>query len=257
MFNKIRAGVRLFGAVIFIFLRVMLLVILDKMDKLNDSNRLKHRKSISRGFASILGFDIKVKGEMPENEAVIYVGNHRSTLDPMLAFVEIEASPVSRAWVKNFPMFGTGSELTGIIFLDREDEKSRLRTRERILQELRKGTSIMLYPEGRTSLDPYTITFQKGAFDQAAAGGFRIVPYILEYKDIDDYWDHTESIVKHFFSHFGKRRHLLHLEFGEPIASDNAWTLLRASQKWIDEKMAEVHKKWGNTHYDGVESPHK
>ena len=60
-----------------------------------------------------------------------------------------------------------------------------------------------------------------------------------------DYWDHTESIVGHFFSHFGKRRHELHLEIGKPIASDNAWTLLRASQKWIDEKMAEVHKAWG------------
>lgn len=257
MFNKVRAGFRLFVAVIYIFVRVMHLVILDKTGKLNDANRLKYRKSISKGFASILGFDIKVKGSMPKDEAVIYVGNHRSTLDPMLAFVEIEAYPVARAWVKNFPMFGRGSELTGIIFLNREDKKSRLQTKERILQELRKGRSIMLYPEGRTSLDPYTITFQKGAFDQAAAGGFRIVPYILEYRDINDYWDHTESIVKHFFSHFGKRKHILHLEFGEPIASDNPWTLLRASQKWIDEKMAEVHKAWGNKQYEGVDSPHK
>jgi 1-acyl-sn-glycerol-3-phosphate acyltransferase len=257
MFNKIRAGFRLFVAVIYIFVRVMHLVILDKMGKLNDGNRLKYRKSISTGFAAILGFDIKVKGDFPKDEAVLLVGNHRSTLDPMLAFVKIEAYPVSRAWVKNFPMFGRGSELTGIIFLNQQDKSSRLRTRERILEELRNGKSIMVYPEGRTSLGLFTITFQKGAFDQAALGGFRVVPYILEYKDINDYWDHTESIVRHFFSHFGKRKHILHLEIGEPIASDNSWTLLRASQKWIDEKMAEVHKDWGNTQYDEVHSPHE
>ena len=218
---------------------------------------MKFRKSIGSGFGAILGFKITVKGALPKNEAVLCVGYHRSTLDPMLAFVEIEASPVSRAWVRDFPIFGKGSELTGIIFLNREDKGSRQRTKERILEELRNGKSIMLYPEGRTSLGPYTITFQKGGFDQAALGGFRVVPYILEYKDINDYWDHTESIVGHFFSHFGKRRHELHLEIGEPIQSDNAWTLLRASQKWIDEKMAEVHKAWGNTQYDGLESPHQ
>jgi len=256
MFNKVRAGFRLFIAVIFIAVRVFHLVILHKMGRLNDGNRLKYRKSIGKGFAAILGFKITVKGKLPKNEAVLCVGNHRSTLDPMLAFVEIEAYPVSRAWVKNFPLFGTGSELTGIIFLNREDRSSRLRAKERILQELRNDKSVMLYPEGRTSMDPFTITFQKGGFDQAALGGFRVVPYILEYKNIDDYWDHTESIVGHFFSHFGKRRHILHLEIGEPISSDNAWTLLRSSQKWIDEKMAEVHKEWGNTQYDGVESPY-
>jgi 1-acyl-sn-glycerol-3-phosphate acyltransferase len=257
MFNKIRAGYRIFFGLIFIFVRVMHLVVLDKMDKLNDANRLIYRKSIAKGFAYILGFEITVKGQWPKNEAVIYIGNHRSTLDPMMGFVEIEAYPVSRAWVKNFPLFGTGSELTGIIFLNREDKKSRLRTRERILEELKKGRSIMLYPEGRTSLGLKTITFQKGAFDQAASGGFRIVPYILEYKDINDYWDHTESMVAHFFSHFGKRKHILHLEFGEPLSSDNAWTLLRSSQKWIDYKMEEVHRAWGNTHYDVDDSDAK
>ncbi len=256
MFNKIRAGIRLVGGILFVFAKVMAMILMDKMGKLNDENRLIYRKSIGRGFAAVLGFKITVKGALPKNEAVLCVGNHRSTLDPILAFVEIEASPVSRAWVRDFPIFGKGSELTGIIFLNKEDKNYRQKTKEKILEELRNGKSIMLYPEGRTSLDPYTITFQKGAFDQAAIGGFRVVPYILEYKDIGDYWDHTESIVKHFFSHFGKRKHVLHLEIGEPISSDNAWTLLRASQKWIDEKMAEVHKEWGNTQYDGLESPH-
>lgn len=257
MFNKIRAGFRLFVLLFYMIGRVGLLVIMDKIGTLTDDNRLKHRKSIMKGLASILGFKITVKGDYPKDEAVLFVGNHRSTLDPMLAFVEIEAYPVSRSWVKNFPLFGRGSELTGIIFLNKEDKKSRRHVKERILKEMQNGKSIMLFPEGRTSIEPYTITFQKGAFDQAAIGGFSVVPYVLEYRDIRDYWDHTESIVGHFFSHFGKRKHELHLDIGEPITADNAWTLLRASQKWIDEKMEEVHKAWGNTHYDGLESPHK
>ena len=120
----------------------------------------------------------------------------------MLAFVEIEASPVSRAWVRDFPLFGKGSELTGIIFLNREDKGSRLRTKERILEELRNGKSIMLYPEGRTSLDPYTITFQKGAFDQAALGGFRVVPYVLEYKNIDGLLGSYRKYCRSFFQPF-------------------------------------------------------
>ncbi|RLD21828.1 MAG: hypothetical protein DRI69_02940, partial [Bacteroidetes bacterium] len=182
MFNKIRAGFRLFITILFVFGRVVILIILDKRGKLSDENRLIHRKIIGTGFARRLGFKITVKGSLPKNEAVLCVANHRSTLDPILAFVEIEASPVSRSWVKDFPVFGRGSELTGIIFLDKGSKGSRQRVKEKILEELRNGKSIMLYPEGRTSLDPYTITFQKGAFDQAALGGFRVVPYILEYR---------------------------------------------------------------------------
>ena len=253
MLNKIRAIFRLLFVGLSIIWIVTKLIVYKALGILRDDNRFRLRAEWSRLAMWLAGFDITVKGEAPNGETILYVGNHRSTLDPLLAFVAIEASPVSKMWVQNFPLVGYGSELTGIIFIDKESRASRASTKERILQEMQKGNSILIYPEGHTHSLPYTKTFLKGSFDQAASGGFRVVPFVLEYRDTRDYWERDESIVGHFFNRFGKRKHYVHLEIGEPLASDNPWTLLRQSREWIDEKMCEIHSEWGNTHYDGLD----
>ena len=66
-----------------------------------------------------------------------------------------------------------------------------------------------------------------------------------------DYWEREESIVGHFMERFGKKRHDVHLEIGEPISSDNPWTLMRQSRAWMDDKLKEVHTAWGNNQYEG------
>ena len=251
MFNKIRAGWRVFLFSLTTIGIVTKLIVYQALGILKDSNRMQLRSKWARRAMRILGFRVKVVGSAPKDETILYVGNHRSTLDPLLAFIAIDAWPVAKMWVKNFPLIGYGSELSGIIFVDKDRRQSRLSAKSRILQEMEKGNSIMLFPEGHTHSQPYTKTFHKGSFEQAAAGGFRVVPFVLEYKDVRDYWEREQSIVGHFMDRFGKKRHDIHLEIGPPLSSDNPWTLMRQSRSWIDETLVRVHTEWGNTHYEG------
>jgi len=252
--NNIRGVFRLAHLFFYTFYFVGQLLYLDKAGKLTDDNRLDLREGWSKKMASIVGFKFTFGGELPDpaEGPFLYVGNHRSTLDPLLAFYKIQAWPLSRMWIKNWPLVGRGSQLTGIIFVDKEDKGSRKSAKEHILFEMQRGHSIMVFPEGHTHIEPFTKTFHKGAFEQAAKG-FGVVPYILEYRDVADYWDHSESFVRHFIRAFGKRRHEIHLGIGPVIRSDNTWTLMRQSRQWIDVNMKAIHVKWGNHHYDGID----
>jgi 1-acyl-sn-glycerol-3-phosphate acyltransferase len=156
----------------------------------------------------------------------------------------VKAFPVSRAEVRNWPLVGKGSAATGIIFVDKSSRESRAQTRTILLKEMQNGNSILIFPEGHTNVEPLTATFQKGSFEQAAAGGFPVVPFVIEYKDTRDYWDHTDSFAVHLIKRFGKRVTEVVVAFGPPLRSDNPWTLLRGSQQWIDEKIVEVRKAW-------------
>ncbi|HLF62412.1 MAG TPA: lysophospholipid acyltransferase family protein [Saprospiraceae bacterium] len=208
---------------------------------------LEIRRKWSEGFVKRLGFRIEWEGSFSEDETYLFVGNHRCSLDPQVVMAKIKAFPVSRAEVRNWPLVGKGSAATGIIFVDKSSKESRSQVKSILLDEMRKGNSVLIFPEGQTNINPTTTTFQKGSFEQAATGGFSVVPFVIEYKDTRDYWDHTDSFAVHLIKRFGKPVTHVKVVFGPSLASENAWTLLRSSQKWIDDKIMEVREKWDSS----------
>jgi 1-acyl-sn-glycerol-3-phosphate acyltransferase len=103
----------------------------------------------------------------------------------------------------------------------------------------------MIYPEGKTGSQPLTSTFQKGSFDIAAELGIPVIPFEMEYKSLDDYWDHQETMAEHYFKYLAKPRTYMRLSVGEPIVSDNSFALLRQSQQWINDEIVKLRADWG------------
>ena len=198
----------------------------------------------------ILNFKVEVRGTIPTDRNYLFVGNHRSSLDPFVFLANGFANPVSRADVRKYPIIGKGSELTGIIFVDKESKSSRGATKEAIYQALRNGKSVMIYPEGKTGAQPLTATFQKGSFEQAAELLIPVVPFAIEYKNLGDYWDHTDGMLVHYLKNLAKPRTDIRLSIGEPMNGDNSWTLLRQSQQWINDEIERLRADWGGLAVD-------
>jgi 1-acyl-sn-glycerol-3-phosphate acyltransferase len=175
----------------------------------------------------------------------LFVGNHRSSLDPFVFLANVLANPVSRGDVRNYPIIGRGAEITGIIFVDKESKSSRGATKEAIYQALKNGKSIMIYPEGKTGAQPLTATFQKGSYEQAAELGVPVVPFAVEYKNVSDYWDHTDSMLVHYLKYLAKPKTIIRLSIGQPMSGDNSWTLLRQSQQWVNDEIEHMRADWG------------
>lgn len=211
------------------------------------------RKLWSKISLGILNFRIEVRGTVPTDRNYLFVGNHRSSLDPFIFLAQGNANPVSRGDVRKYPIIGKGAEITGIIFVDKESKSSRGATKEAIYQALKNGKSVMIYPEGKTGAQPYTTTFQKGSYEQAAELQVPVVPFVVEYKSVNDYWDHTDTMLVHYLKNLSKPRTDIRLSIGDPIAGDNSWALLRQSQQWINDEIEVLRKDWGGVVEDKKE----
>lgn len=246
--NKIRGYTRLILIVvvsaIFLLIVTVIAFVVPKKERQYRLG-LAARKVWSRICLFILNFKVEVRGKFPKDRNYLFVGNHRSSLDPFVFLSYGAANPVSRGDVRNYPIIGKGSEITGIIFVDKESRTSRGATKEAIYQALKRGISIMIYPEGKTGSQPLTATFQKGSFEQAAELQVPIVPFAIEYKSLGDYWDHSDTMLDHYLKNLAKHRTDIRLSIGDPIHGDNSWSLLRQSQQWINDEIVRLREDWG------------
>lgn len=243
--NKIRGYIRLFFIVLATIAAYLSVSFIGILPGNRYKMRLKVRKMWAKSFVFFLNYKVEMRGSFPRDRNYLFVGNHRSSLDPFVCLSYLEANPVSRADVRNYPFLGKGAELSGIIFVDKESRTSRSATKEAIYNALKEGKSVMIYPEGKTHAEPLTTTFQKGSYDMAAELGVPVIPFVIEYKSIKDYWDHSDTMAEHYFKYLAKPRTYIRLSVGQVIHGDNAFTLLRQSQQWINDEIVRLRSDWG------------
>ncbi len=243
--NKIRGYSRLVILIPFTIIAFCIVLILGILPIKEYKYGLKIRKAWCRLALIILNYKVELRGKFPTDRNYLFVGNHRSSLDPFVCLAYMEANPVSRSDVRQYPLVGKGAELTGIIFVNKESKTSRSASKEAIYQALKEGKSIMIYPEGKTGTQPLTNTFQKGSFEMAAGLGVPVIPFAIEYKSLSDYWDHTDTMLVHYLKYLAKPRTYVRFSAGEVIHADNPWTLLRQSQQWVNEEIERLRADWG------------
>jgi lyso-ornithine lipid O-acyltransferase len=243
--NKIRGYVRLFFFALSSMLAFIAVVLVGLFPGNRYKIRLKIRHIWAKSVVLILNYKVQLKGHFPNDRNYLYVGNHRSSLDPFVCLAYLEANPVSRSDVRNYPFVGKGAEISGIIFVNKESKTSRSASKEAIYNALKEGKSVMIYPEGKTGAQPLTATFQKGSFDVAAELNVPVIPFAMEYMSLNDYWDHTDTMAAHYFKYLSKPRTYLKLSVGEAIQGDNAFALLRQSQQWINDEIINQRAEWG------------
>ena len=135
-------------------------------------------------WAKILLFicDTKVKVIGKENlllgKPQIFMANHQSDFDILIALAYI---PVQFRWIAkkelfNIPIFGAAMRSAGYIEIDRHNREKALQSLDEAALRIRKGKSIMTFPEGTRSRDGEIKAFKQGAFHLAIKTGVPIVP---------------------------------------------------------------------------------
>jgi len=127
-------------------------------------------------------FGIKVKLHGSENiikgKGHIYVSNHLSYLDilVLLATIPDNIRMVYRSEISKIPVFGWAMLACGFISIDRTNIKSAIRSLEKGAKKIKKGISILIFPEGTRSPDGKTGEFKRGMFLLAEQSGADIIP---------------------------------------------------------------------------------
>lgn len=173
----------------------------------------------------------------------IYVGNHRSYIDPVAVIADIPAMPVAKAEVSSWPLIGFAARATGVMYVKRDNKQSRKNTLEAMADILEDGHQVLIYPEGTTSAEPYTLPMRFGAFKLASDKNIPIVPIAIEYPRREDSWIGNDSFLRHFFHFFSQKRIVLKMEYGQPIYHADFNELVQLTRAWIDGRLSAWSKE--------------
>ena len=166
------------------------------------------------GFKVILkmtGVEVTVIGEenIPD-EAVLFIGNHRSFFDILLTYSRCKrlTGYVAKKEMEKVPLLSTWMKRLHCLFLDRKDIKQGLKTILAAIEKVKSG----IFPEGTRSKNEDELDmlpFHEGSFKIATKTNCPIIPMAIS--GSADIWE----------SHFPriKKTHVI-LEYGKPIYVD-------------------------------------
>jgi 1-acyl-sn-glycerol-3-phosphate acyltransferase len=134
--------------------------------------------SIIKFFARLLlasaGVPVRVVGaevlsQLSASGPWIFAPNHSSYVDivVMVAFLPPDARFVAKGEATSMPIFGSMLRRTGHFTFNRSDAQARLEQAKQIEQSLRRGESVVVYPEGTFTSAEGIRPFQLGAFKTA------------------------------------------------------------------------------------------
>lgn len=157
------------------------------------------------------GTKLTVIGEenVPADEPVLYIGNHRSFFDIVITYARCPrlTGYISKLSMKKVPLLSIWMTRLHCLFLDREDIREGLKTILAGIDNIKNGISMCIFPEGtRNKTDELLLPFKEGSFKMAEKSGCAIIPMAL-----------TNS-AEIFENHFPliKSTHVI-LEYGKPI----------------------------------------
>jgi 1-acyl-sn-glycerol-3-phosphate acyltransferase len=126
------------------------------------------------------GIHIRLEGmeNLKKDQSYILVSNHASILD-IPALISAAPFPVRFLAKKSllwFPIFGWVLYFSGHILIDLQSAQSTLRSLKKAPSLLKKGISIIVFPEGTRSPDGEVQEFKRGAFLLARHSKVPVVP---------------------------------------------------------------------------------
>ena len=176
--------------VIFLILSIPLFLIEWLIGKVNPHARDISSLRIVQGafyvIAFLSGCHVTVKGmeNVPKDEAVLYIGNHRSYFDVVLTYARCPGltSYMAKKEVARVPLLSTWMRFLHCLFLDRKDIKQGLKTILAAIDLIKNGISVCIFPEGTRSTGPEQtelLPFHEGSFKVATKTDCLIVPMAI------------------------------------------------------------------------------
>ena len=130
---------------------------------------------------SLIRLRVFGKEKVDKNATYVFVANHASQVD-IIASASAMPQPIrflAKAEIKHIPVFGYMVKMLAIM-VDRKSKESREKSVQYMVDELHKGNSLFIYPEGtRNRTDQPLKEFKDGAFRVAVLAGVPIVVQTL------------------------------------------------------------------------------
>lgn len=213
----LRSLITLIFVILFLIVSIPILLIELLVKKISpeayDWSQLRIVQWAFRVVQHLAGTRLTIIGKenIPENEAVLFVGNHQSIFDIVVTYGHLpnKTGFVAKANLLKIPIMSVYMKRLRCLFLERDNLKDGLRVITSAIDYIRQGVSIVIYPEGhrnKTGDCMQVAEFKNGSFKIAQRTGCAVIPVAAV---------NTPDI---FEAHFPwlRKTHVI-LEFGKPV----------------------------------------
>lgn len=179
----------------------------------------------------VVGMEVTVSGRPLVRGSALFVANHISYLDIAALGSVVNASFISRADVRNWPVFGFLAKLQKTIFLERKPRYIRQQMVE-LKDRLAAGDRLILFPEGTSSDGNTILPFKSSLFAatdiSVECSPVQVQPISIAYTRLDGLplgrlmrpiyaWYGDMEFVPHFWHLLGFGRFRVDLMVHDPV----------------------------------------
>lgn len=176
---------------VFLILELPFMGIMWLIGKWNKpASDLVQLRVVQWGFKVVLfigGTRLIVKGRenIPQGEAVLYVGNHRSYWDVITTYSLCPGLTgyIAKDGINRVPILGMVMKRLYCLFLDRTDLKQNLQIVVQAAKYIKSGISICIFPEGTRNKDmehpENLLPFKEGSFKIATKTKCKVIPMAI------------------------------------------------------------------------------
>ena len=186
---------------------------------------------------SYFGAKVHISGIelLPQDSRFLFVSNHRSGFDPLVAISRLKdynISFISKPENMNLPIFGRLAYGAGYLAIDRENDRNALQTVNQAAEYIANNLcSIGIYPEGTRSRTKDVLPFRPGCFKIAQKAN---VPVVIAASH------GTENVTKKgLFGGADIYLDILELVPAEKVQAMNTRSISEYSRNLIVKKLAE------------------
>ena len=139
-------------------------------------NISKHVLKISETKSDVRGID-----NIPK-EPCIFVCNHQAIFDAFILIANISSLTgfIAKKEIKGYPLVGYWMAAMHSVFIDRKNSRQAVKAINEGVENLKKGYSMIIFPEGTRSLKSEMGQFKKGSMKLAFKAKAPIVPITID-----------------------------------------------------------------------------
>lgn len=203
--------------ILFLIFSIPILIIEKNIGKTDPEKKGRQSLAIVRFMFRLIlkvaGVHITVKGieNIPKDQAVLYVGNHRSYFDILVGYTTVPTPLgfMAKKEMERIPLLSNWMRNVNCLFLDRQNIREGVKAILEGVEKVKSGVSIWIFPEGtRNEADNYLelMPFKEGSFKIAEKTGCPVIPVAIT---------GTAEVYESHFPRITSSR--VTIEFGQPF----------------------------------------
>ncbi len=196
-------------------------------------------------FVRALDVDLKLvhKNRQPLPKQYILIANHPSALEDFGVPALFDVYPLAKAGVRDWIVLGRISDYAGTIYVERESASSRQAALQSLLDAVKTGKNIVIFPEGGCKGSRIYEKFHTGAFDISLQTGIPVLPVFLHYIDQKAFEWKGQSLVLKLWQIFKSNNNRVNYYVHDAILPE-AFTDKESFAKQVHAKYLEWQKEY-------------